>query len=399
MENVFFLPLSHPEYSPGFGIWAAFLYSLDMQILVAPDKFKGSLTAIQACIAIRAGILKAWPSAEISLCPLADGGDGSLDVLAAQQPSTWHQARVRDPLGRAIQASYLLSGRIAFIEMARASGIALLQEKERNPLKTSTFGTGQLILEALAKKVREIVLFVGGSATNDAGMGIAQALGFRFLNKNEDEISPCGGNLEKIDRILSPDLSRLPPIRILTDVGNPFLGPNGAAYVYGPQKGASPEQVRYLDKGLQQMESLIQKQFGRDIAKIPGSGAAGGLAGGLAGLLGAEVKNGFDFIADWVGLDEKIRQTNLIITGEGKFDQQSLQGKVVGEVLKRARKHQKPILLLCGRSEFSREEVQQMGIHEQGELIKLSSNNPREAIQDAEAYLQNLSEAMLLNYK
>ncbi|MEO0895239.1 MAG: glycerate kinase [Bacteroidota bacterium] len=365
-----------------------------MSILIACDKFKGSLTATEVCQAIKEGLLAGLEkqgsrgSLGINMLPIADGGDGSLEVMQTAIGGKLIEANTIDPLGRPIQASYLLQDGKAYVEMAKASGIALLEEGEKRVIQTHTEGTGRLIVDALNRGSRDITLFAGGSATNDAGLGIARALGYRFYGENGEEIMPVGGNLSNIIKIEKeidlPEFS----LTILTDVTNPFYGKKGAAFVYAPQKGADEHEVYILDKGLRHVANLIRWQFGRDIDHLEGAGAAGGLAGGLVGILGAKIRNGFEAIKEITGLQEKIMEAQLVITGEGKLDHQSLDGKVVGGIMQICRSMNKyaPIVF-TGKSEL---QAQDYFINQVYEIMSLASST-EDAIQHAASYLHELA--------
>lgn len=309
-----------------------------MKIICAPDKFKESLTAQQAADSMARGICRVLPEATIDTCPIADGGDGTVDAMLAATNGSSFSSTVQDPCGRPIVAQWGMLGQrdhqppAAVIEMAAASGLALLKPDERDPLATSTYGTGQLIAQALDHNASHILIGIGGSATNDGGCGALQALGARFYNQQNNLIaSPItGGVLNDIARI---DLSGLHPklasatLVVACDVSNPLTGHNGAAAIYGPQKGASPQQVKLLDQGLTHLATLWQKQLGRDIVSHPGSGAAGGLGGGLMAMLNATLQGGVQMVLDAVGFEQRAKGATLCLTGEGRLDGQSLSGK------------------------------------------------------------------------
>jgi glycerate kinase len=336
-----------------------------MKIIIAPDKFKGSLTSLEACTAIEEGIrLRTGQNIEVIKFPMADGGDGFNSVLQHYFHTTRIEVETVDPLQRPIQASYQWNARekIAIIEMATASGLVLVKEKERNPLLTSTYGTGILIKHAVAQGASRVILGLGGSATNDAGIGILAALGFRFINKAGEELTAVGGDLLKIDTIIPP--ATLPSVyfEIAADVENPLFGPMGAAYVYGPQKGADPEMVKQLDLGLQNMAAIIASKFGKQVATFPGSGAAGGIAAGLSAFFEVEMKKGVDLVLNANGLEKELNTATLIITGEGKIDNQSGSGKVVGTMAALAQKYAIPCIAFCGLLDASLTEVKDLGL-------------------------------------
>jgi glycerate kinase len=335
-----------------------------MKILLAPDKFKGSLTARQVCDAMTEGILLAYPDAEIVALPMADGGEGTAEVLTMATGGQWITVPAFDPLDRPIQASYGISAdqQTAFIEMSQASGLRLLHRSELNPLKASTFGTGQLILDAIRRGVTHLVLGIGGSATNDAGIGMATALGWQFLDAQGETVAPCGGNLEHIARLVPPVLPLSLSVEVACDVTNPFFGPNGAAYVYGPQKGASADDVEKLDQGLRHLAHLILDQFEVDLADIPGAGAAGGLGAGALFFLNATLKEGVKVVMEQTRFAENLPGTDLVLTGEGKIDNQTLQGKLINGIAQEARKFAVPTVALCGTLEAKPQDLIALGL-------------------------------------
>lgn len=344
-----------------------------MNIVVAPDKFKGSIDSISLAENIRREIVVLHPDAQISTFPLADGGDGFEQIIHHYFNTTTVIAQTVDALGRPIQATYQFdpATSTAFIEMASASGIALLKKKEYDPMITSTYGTGLLIRDAIARGATHVVIGVGGSATNDGGTGMADALGFMFLDKNGDPILPSGESLVDMVEIVMPENDFLEDIQfsVACDVTNPFYGEQGAAYVYAPQKGASPEQVKLLDEGLKQLDELFMKFFGKSVSAVPGAGAAGGLGGGCEVFLNAKIISGSQFLIDAIGLEEKIQDANVVITGEGRLDEQSLQGKVVGNMIDIAKKHNKRVRIVCGESTIDEKDWGPLGIESVATLI------------------------------
>ncbi|MCO6359727.1 glycerate kinase [Roseivirga pacifica] len=315
-----------------------------MHILISPDKFKGSLTSNQVCAAIEAGIKKYNPETTFSTQPLADGGEGTLDILKAVLGLEKIAVTVKDPLMRSIDTYYLRNEKVAFVEMANASGLLLLKKEERNPLLTSTFGTGEMVAHALDNGVREVYLMIGGSATNDGGIGMAQALGYNF---GLGEEVPNGAALSEVQ---SCDKSNIHPrikevkFTVLCDVQNPLIGEQGAAAVYGPQKGANDAMVRQLDEGLQNLARVISN--GRE--QNPGAGAAGGLGYGAISFLNAKLKSGIDTVMELTNFSEHIKKADLVITGEGQLDTQTLSGKVIAGVKQQADKLNKPVAVICG---------------------------------------------------
>ncbi|MFK8102394.1 MAG: glycerate kinase [Saprospiraceae bacterium] len=324
-----------------------------MKILIALDKFKASLSATQAVASLAQGIQKKYPTAILTNQAMADGGDGSIDLLHEQESFTEHHVEVHDPLFRKIKATYFSNQTDAFIEMAKASGLALLTTAERNPMETTSLGTGELILDAFHKGFKNINLFIGGSATNDGGIGIAQALGFNVLDKNQNQLRPIGKNLSNIQHLQSTPLSKQIAnlnIRLLCDVNNPFCGVKGAAQVYARQKGATPTMVNQLDQGLAQLALIFTKERGIEIGQMSGAGAAGGIGGGMVALFGAQLISGVQFFVERFDLEAKIKEADVVISGEGQLDLQSLQGKVVGGILQLCLRHQKPLIVVCGQS-------------------------------------------------
>ena len=309
-----------------------------MKIIIAIDSFKGSLTSMEAAQAIQAGILKALPHCHTVLIPMADGGEGMLSIMLEATKGKKQTVSAHNPCMKIIPTEYGISadGRTAFIEMASISGLPLISEKERNPMKTTTFGTGELIRDALNKGCTEFIIGIGGSATNDAGIGMLQALGFRFMDAAGKELGAGGEMMEKAHFVVA------------CDVQNPFYGPNGAAHVYARQKGADDDMIATLDKGLRSFAQILQKETGKDIGPIPGSGAAGGMGGGLMALLNAELKSGADLLLDVCHFKERIADASLIITGEGKIDRQSLMGKIPGKILQAGQAEGIPVIALAG---------------------------------------------------
>lgn len=324
-----------------------------MNILIAPDKFKDAASASDICKALEEGIKQTLPSANCQLLPLADGGEGTLESIAMALEVKWKYVEVLDPLFRPKEACYLLipQRNLAIIEMARASGIELLKHHERNCRITSSIGTGQLILDAIAHGVHEIILTVGGTATNDAGMGIATSLGFQFLDENNNILSPIGENLIKIhqidDSLALPNLKNT-KITIATDVENPFYGNRGAAFAFAKQKGANDETLIELNQGLFNFASILEKYSAKNPQVIVGSGAGGGVAGGLACLLNANIISAANWILTLNNVSGLIKKSQVLITGEGKVDAQTWEGKLISQLLKMAKEAQVPVIIVCG---------------------------------------------------
>jgi glycerate kinase len=322
-----------------------------MHILIAPNAFKNSLSATEAAQAIQRG----FPSTFTTECfPIGDGGDGTGDLLIERLGGQRIVAQARDPFGRNISTYWGLAdnGHTAIIEMANASGLRLLDRNQLDPLKASSIGTGDLILTALDRNVRRIILGMGGSGTVDGGTGILQALGVKFLNANGQPLKGLPGNLTDLAVIdmegLDPRLAGI-DLTILCDVDNPLIGAQGAAAVFGPQKGASEQDVHHLDACLQQLARIIQSQTGRDLSTLPRAGTAGGAAGGLYGILGARLVSGIDYFLEITGFEAALDRCDWVITGEGSIDEQTLQGKAPHGVATRAKKKNKPVIALAGK--------------------------------------------------
>jgi len=332
-----------------------------VRIIAAPQEFKGTLTASEAAGAIAAGARRAAPEADVVPVPLSDGGPGLVDAVLAARPGRRLQVKVRGPLGRPVEAAWaLLEDGTAVIEMAAAAGLILLREEERDPRVATTFGVGELILAALDAGSRRLIVGVGGSATNDGGAGMAQALGARLLDAEGRELPPGGAALSLLERVdVSGFDARAQEAKVIaaTDVRNPLCGPEGASLVYGPQKGASPETARELDAALRRYGEVLERDLGVRVVDEPGAGAAGGLGAGLMAFLGAEVRSGFEIVAETVGLREKIRGADLLLTGEGRLDRQTAYGKTVARVAAIAREEGVPALVIAGSLGEGWEEV------------------------------------------
>lgn len=338
-----------------------------MKILIAPDSYKNALSALQVAKCIEKGILKSMPGAETLTVPMADGGEGTVESVVDATGGRYIKVRVRDPLSREVESSFGISGdgSTAVIEMAAASGIQLITAEERNPMLTTTHGTGELIRRALDEGCRTLLLGIGGSATNDLGTGMAGALGVRFLSARGTEVAPGGGTLCDVAEI---DMCGLDPriaeasILVACDVTNPLTGPEGASHVYGPQKGATPEMVEQLDENLAYLAGLIKTQLGLEVAEIPGAGAAGGLGAGLVAFLGAELVEGVPAIAGRINLDREVKWADLVITGEGRMDFQTQFGKTPFGVARIAKQYDKPVIAVAGTIGEGAEVLHDLGI-------------------------------------
>jgi len=324
-----------------------------MRVLIAPDKFKGSLSAHEAAAAIASGLAQ-FPGIVANSCPVADGGEGFADALAARSDLV---DGIGDPLGRPVTARCgWLDGETAVIEMSEASGLHRLAQEERNPWVASTFGTGQLILHAASRGAARVLVGLGGSATNDAGTGVAVALGWQFLTSDGEPVEPRPANFLAIERIEPPEEDRpCPRIVAACDVRNPLLGPDGSSRVYARQKGADDRMIEHLEMAIEHLADLVRDQLGIDHRALPGAGAAGGLGYGLATFCDAQLRPGFPLVAEALGLEARIASSDLVITGEGRLDAQTLFGKAPVEVARIAKKHGKPVAVICGKCEAGAE--------------------------------------------
>jgi len=347
-----------------------------MKFVIAPDKYKGSLTAFEFCNAVEEGLNLAFgAAASIVKMPLADGGDGTIDVVKYYLKSNLVKVQVNDPLFRIIEASYLFSKEtsVAYIEMAEASGLKLLAEEEKNCMLTTSLGTGELIADALQKGAKEIILGIGGSATNDGGMGMATTLGFRFLDKDGAFLQPKGENLEHVERIDTSEVNPLlknVTVKVACDVTNPLYGENGAAHIYARQKGASQKDIETLDNGLKNYSETIQGQFGIDAQQIEGAGAAGGMGAGAVVFLNAQLTSGIDLIKELADFDSNIKGADWVITGEGRLDNQTLLGKTISGVIKSSVAQNIPVAALCGSLDISVGIQKEMGLAYAVSIVK-----------------------------
>lgn len=338
-----------------------------MKIVVAPDSFKGSLSASQVAEAIEEGIKKVIKNVSIVKIPMADGGEGTLDSLVQSTNGYYEEVKVKDPLLRDINTKLGILGdkETCVIEMALASGICLLTEEEKNPLITTTYGTGQLIKVGLDKGLKNFILAIGGSATNDGGAGMLQALGVRLLDSQLQEVPVGGGNLNQVNQI---DVSNFDPrikdckFTIASDVSNPFIGPNGASYVFGPQKGATNEMVQLLDENLTHWANKIEEVTTIKVHEIKGAGAAGGLGGAFLAFFPSILKRGIDIVIDYTKLEEEVKNANLVITGEGKIDFQTKSGKTPMGVAQVSKKYKVPTIAIAGTVGTGIEELYEIGI-------------------------------------
>jgi glycerate 2-kinase len=338
-----------------------------MKIVAAPDSFKGSSSSLRICHAMEQGIRKVYPDAEVVRVPLADGGEGTMDNLVHASGGKLVTVMASDPLSRPIKARYgvLDNGSTAVIEMAEASGLTRLEKTERDPGKTTSYGTGELIRHALDAGYRDFIIGLGGSATNDGGAGLLQALGMKLSDADGGQLHPGGLNLEQlreIDDSAFDERIRESRIVVACDVKNPLCGPDGASAVFGPQKGAAPAMIAMLDDGLAHYADVVRQHCGKDVRHLPGSGAAGGAGAALLAYLGADMRSGIQLVLESVGFEAKIRDADWILTGEGRLDEQTLSGKVIAGVCEAARKYRVPVLAVCGSAGLSQEAMAQIGL-------------------------------------
>ena len=373
-----------------------------MKIVIAPNALKDCLTTSEAADAIEKGILNAFPEAETVKVPVADGGDGLLDALLTPLNGICHTVEVTGPRYDKIKAdfAYFPQQKTAIVEMAKASGLALLPADKRDAEQTTSLGTGELIKVALSLDVTRIFVGIGGSATCEGGIGLATALGLRFLDKNGIPVKPIGTNLGKITKIdtsnMHPKLSGV-KIEVVCDVDNPLLGKNGAAYVYGPQKGASPEQVRDLDFGLKNLASIIKKDLGVDVTEITGGGAAGGIGAGMYAYFNASLKPGIDIVLELIKLREKLQDTDLVVTAEGQMDSQTAYGKAPAGVAKCAKEKGIPCIAIAGGVKEDIDELHAIGINAVFSLCP-APITLEDAIKNGSKYLSRISEQIVRAY-
>jgi glycerate kinase len=329
-----------------------------VRILIAPDKFKGALSAREVADSIAAGLREVLPDAKIDIAPMADGGEGTAEVISQALGASWVNCKAHDPLGREIEACYgwVDDRKLAVMEMSEAAGMRRVADKDREPLRATTFGVGEMIRDADRRGAAEILIGLGGSATNDGGFGMARAIGFRFFEtKRAHELRSAVGKLINLEQIEKPRHLALPKIVGAVDVRNPLLGKNGATRIFGPQKGVTPDQVEKFERGLARLADVITEQFGFDYRNESGAGAAGGLGFGLMSFCGATIRPGFDVVAESTGLEAKMKDVDLVITGEGSLDRQTLEGKTPSGVARLARKLGKRVFAMVGRASDDRQ--------------------------------------------
>jgi glycerate kinase len=371
-----------------------------MKVVIAPDSFKESLTAEDVASSIANGLRAVWPDAEIISLPMADGGEGTVTTLTRAVGGEFVTCAVFNPLSDPILAEYGLinGGRTAVIEVAAASGLALVPVEKRDPTITSSIGTGALIVDALEKGVRNFIIGIGGSATNDGGFGIAMALGYAFQDVEGENLRKGGlvlGGLDTIDDSKIHPFLRDARFKVACDVNNPLCGPNGATRVYGPQKGATPEQIEELETAMVHYAGVLDAYAGRAVSEEPGAGAAGGIGAGLLAFTNATLEPGVDLIAEACGLEEQVLDCDLVITGEGKIDSQTEQGKVPDGVARIARKHGKPVVGFCGTLDTTANQTAFAEIHP----IDVLAKDTQDAMENAGHYLEQAAESFARAWK
>src|SRR5699024_10536881 len=373
-----------------------------MKIIIAPDSFKGSLTALEATASIRKGVKKAHPRAHTISLPVGDGGEGTMEVLINATVGQKKSVPVIGPLGDKIEAEYgiLGDGRTCVIEMATASGLHLVPKGELTPLKATTYGTGQLMKQALDDGFTSFIVTVGGSATNDGGAGMLQALGMRLLNSHDADIDYGGGELNKIVKIDSTNFdARIQQSKfiIATDVSNPLIGPNGASYVYGGHQGATNHEIKLLDNHLKHWANKVSEKTSVRIHDMPGAGAAGGIGGAFKAFFSAELKPGIEVVLDYIDFNKHLADADLVITGEGKVDHQTVFGKTAQGVAQAAQKQNVPTIIMTGAIESGFEKLYDYGVVSVNSII----NKPmtlNEAIENAPFLLEKGTEQIIRTF-
>ena len=373
-----------------------------MKILIAADSFKNALDSLRVCRAIERGLNKGNPLIQTQCFPMADGGEGTIDILAYHLGGKKRELMAVDPLFRPIKTDYLISedGKTVFIEMAKTSGLQLLIEKERNPLLTTTFGLGKIILDAINLGIKNIILAIGGSATNDAGIGMATALGYKFYDKDHLQLKGIGEDLLRIIKIeISAENQQLlsdVSFSVICDVRNPLYGPEGAAHIYSRQKGATDDDILVLDKGLKKLADVTNQSA---LASTEGAGAAGGLGFGAMAFLNATLYRGIDLIIDITHFEQHVLSSDIIITGEGKLDNQTSHGKLIYGITTCASKYNKPVIALCGSIDITPEYTTKLGLQAAFSIIKKPCNLNQaiaETEKDLEAAAFNIAQILSL---
>ena len=366
-----------------------------MKIVLAPDKFKNSLTGLAFCDAVEAGIHAVDPNIDILKLPLADGGDGTIEVVDFYLKGDMISVEVNNPFFEKITARYLYAeaSKTAFIEMAEASGLKLLQPEQFDCVNATTLGTGEMIVDALNKGAKTIILGIGGSATDDCGIGMATALGYRFLDKKEKEVKPIGANLSKIKSIdatnVHPNISEV-SFKVACDVTNPLYGKNGAAEVYAAQKGATADDIKMLDAGLKSFSEILNAVFGIDAQSIQGAGAAGGMGAASKVFLKGSLERGIQLIKDLANFDAQLEHTDWIITGEGKLDTQTMSGKTIQGVLSSAKAKQIKVAAFCGAIDLDGKHAQDFGIQYTDAVINYAKNL-EDSMENSKDYVEKMA--------
>tara|TARA_R110002110_G_scaffold48521_3_gene144570 strand:+ start:2139 stop:3275 length:1137 start_codon:yes stop_codon:yes gene_type:complete len=367
-----------------------------MKIVIAPDKFKGSLSSLEFCSAVEDGINRISAEVDILKLPLADGGDGTIEIANYYLGGTLIEVEVNNPLFRPINASYLYAqnSQTAFIEMAEASGLWLLKEEEQDCKNTTTFGTGEMILHAVEKGAKKIILGIGGSATNDCGIGMATALGYKFIDRDNKEVKPIGASLSRIcsidDANVSSKLKQV-TFQVACDVNNPLYGKNGAAHVYAKQKGASTEDIEMLDLGLKCFSEVLTTKYNIHPQTIKGAGAAGGMGIAAIVFLKANLESGIQVMKELANFDYQIADADWIISGEGKLDVQTLSGKTIDGVLKSAKMYSIPVAVFCGQIALDKDALNNFGITYAQDILSRSSDL-NDALNNSYTYLSEIAE-------
>jgi glycerate 2-kinase len=374
-----------------------------MRILIAPDKFKGSLNAREVAENIALGLRDVLPNAEIAILPMADGGEGTAEVICNALGGSWAKCKAHDPFGREIDARYawIANRKLAVMEMSEAAGMRRLSGNECDPLLANTFGIGEMILNAAHKGARDIIIGLGGSATNDGGFGMARAVGFRFLGEGDQdeekkrELTGAVSELQKLERIERPKDLSLPKIVAAVDVQNPLLGASGATQIFGPQKGATDDKIDILECALAKLADVVAKEFGVDYRDEPGAGAAGGLGFGLISFCGAKIRPGFKVVAEAADLESKMETFDLVITGEGSLDRQTLEGKTPAGVARLARKLGKPVFAVAGCTDGDRQ-VRELfdGVYVLGQAGMSENEKMKRAMELLRAKAQELAKSV-----
>lgn len=373
-----------------------------MKLLIASDSYKGSLSTMQVAQQIQKGVSKVFEDVEFMCVPVADGGEGTVDAMVSALGGEYRYVNVTAPDGRKIEAKYgvLNSGKVV-LEMAAASGLPLIPRERRNVMKATTYGTGELLRAALEEDCDQIYIGIGGSATNDGGVGMAQALGFSFLDGEGKEVGFGGGELSRIvriDRSKADKRLKQKKITVMCDVTNPLCGELGAAAIYGPQKGAGPEQIAELDQGLKHLAEVIKEQLGLDLETMPGAGAAGGMGAGLVAFTDAKIKSGIEAILEVSNFEEKLEWADLVITGEGRIDQQSAFGKVISGISTMAKEKEVPVIAICGSIEYGAEIIYEKGVSSM-EATVCKPMPLEEALQKADILLERAVERVMRTLK